>query len=186
MIGVIADTHIPDRRRGLHPEVKPIFEGAGVTQILHAGDISVPKVLDWLAEIAPVVAVRGNRDLFPSPKLPLTEIVQVAGKRIGLTHGHGSFGQYMRDKLNFMLGRYKGFDFFADRAIAMLPPDVDVVVFGHNHAPMNEQRAGQLIFNPGSACCHLDRKSAPSIGLLQLSENEVRGEIHLLEPITSF
>ena len=30
-------------------------------------------------------------------------------------------------------------------------PDADVVVFGHSHAPMNEEGGpGQLLFNPGS------------------------------------
>lgn len=59
-IGVVADTHIPGRARAL-PEA--LLRGlAGVDLILHAGDICVAPVLDWLAELAPVIAVAGNND----------------------------------------------------------------------------------------------------------------------------
>jgi uncharacterized protein len=54
LIGIISDTH------GL---VRPqaIEALAGVDMILHAGDVGKQEVLDTLKDIAPVVAVRGNR-----------------------------------------------------------------------------------------------------------------------------
>ena len=52
-IGVLSDTHDL-----LRPEALEAL--AGCECILHAGDISGPAVLDRLARIAPVRAVRGN------------------------------------------------------------------------------------------------------------------------------
>lgn len=181
VIGVLADTHIPDRSRKLHPQIAPIFEDAGVELILHAGDISRPRVLRELAAIAPVQAVRGNRDLFLSPQLPTSLVIERKGKKIGMTHGHGSFGQYLHDKISFMLGRYKGFDYFAARVLTMLPEDVDIVIFGHNHAPMQKWAAGKLVFNPGSACCHIHQNESPSIGLIRVSANNISSQIITLK-----
>ncbi len=63
-LGLISDTHIPDRAAELNPRVLQIFEEARVSQILHAGDIMNQTVLDELAQVAPVQAVCGNRDVW--------------------------------------------------------------------------------------------------------------------------
>jgi len=44
-LGVLADTHIPNRVPGLNPQVTQCFREADIVAILHAGDVSVPKVL---------------------------------------------------------------------------------------------------------------------------------------------
>src|SRR5215218_4761680 len=54
-IGVISDTHDL-----LRPQAREAL--AGVSHILHAGDICGADVLTALSEIAPVTAVRGNND----------------------------------------------------------------------------------------------------------------------------
>jgi uncharacterized protein len=54
-VGLIADTH-----GLLRPEVADVF--AGVEHIVHAGDVGSTDVLEGLARIAPVTAVRGNVD----------------------------------------------------------------------------------------------------------------------------
>ena len=59
-IGLLSDTHLPNERRTLWDEVRTAFQG--VDLILHAGDIVHPMVLDWLQEIAPVLAAQGNND----------------------------------------------------------------------------------------------------------------------------
>ncbi len=61
-LGVVADTHVPDKAKTLNPQVLAILRQAEVSAILHAGDISSPGVLTALGEIAPVYAVLGNRD----------------------------------------------------------------------------------------------------------------------------
>ena len=69
-LGVLADTHIPDRVNQLNPRVLEIFQQAEVNAILHAGDVSVPRVLEELGQVAPVHAVRGKSRYFLSQAAP--------------------------------------------------------------------------------------------------------------------
>ena len=55
-IGLISDTH-----NLVRPEALQYL--AGCDAIIHAGDICNQAVLDALAQIAPVTAVRGNNDI---------------------------------------------------------------------------------------------------------------------------
>lgn len=59
-IGLISDTHIPTAAKTLWPQIYEAFRG--VDLIMHAGDLMVPEVIDWLEEVAPVMAVWGNGD----------------------------------------------------------------------------------------------------------------------------
>lgn len=54
-IGLISDTH-----GLLRPEAVAALQGCA--QIIHAGDIGKPQVLDGLRAIAPLEAIRGNID----------------------------------------------------------------------------------------------------------------------------
>ena len=56
-IGLISDTHIPVATDRLWPEIYRAFEGV---DLIRHGD-AVPDVIDWLEEIAPVMAVREQR-----------------------------------------------------------------------------------------------------------------------------
>lgn len=173
---MLADTHIPDRSRSLHPQVLAIFQSAGVAAILHAGDVSVPSVLAQLAEIAPVHAVRGNRDWVALRHLPATCQLNIAGIEIGLTHGHGPVLNYVIDRVDYMIRGYR-LDMFKPRLLATFPR-ARVIVFGHTHRSLNYWADGVLLFNPGSP--HFpDRKDfAPSVGILHITPgNDVRGEI---------
>ena len=59
-IGLLTGTHLPSIVRHLWDEVREVFEG--VDLILYGGDIVTPGVLDWLEDIAPTLAARGNND----------------------------------------------------------------------------------------------------------------------------
>jgi len=59
-IGLISDTHIPEACEHLPSRVFEVFRG--VDLVMHAGDVYVNRVLDELAEIAPVIAALGNGD----------------------------------------------------------------------------------------------------------------------------
>jgi putative phosphoesterase len=180
-IGVIADTHIPDRSREIPPQALEVFRKAQVSQIIHAGDISVKSALIPLQEIAPVTAVRGNRDLLFFEGLPYTRTITVEQVPIGVTHGHGSWPRYIRDRFLLVFGLIKKFSYYESIARDLLP-DARVVVLGHNHAPANYWLEGQLIFNPGSpahpnpAIPNLE----PSVGLLHVDGHNVEGEIVFL------
>lgn len=176
IIGLIADTHVPDRTWRLHPGVLPAFHKAGVSQILHAGDISAPRVLRQLEEVAPVLAVRGNRDWFGFKDLPMQRVIQIGEKRIGLTHGHGGLGLYLRDKARFLVRGPQPFERAMHRAM-LLVAGVDVLVFGHNHEPMVKRIDGLLVINPGSACCQVLAGKPPTVGLLHVDGGDMVGEI---------
>jgi putative phosphoesterase len=79
-IGVISDTH-----GLLRPQALAALRGSA--SILHAGDIGSPQILEALAQIAPVAAVRGNIDRGSwAEKLPPTRYVQVEQHCIYLLH----------------------------------------------------------------------------------------------------
>ena len=180
VLGVISDTHIPDRRKYLHPAVLPLFRKAGVEMIVHAGDVSVPRVLDELRQLAPVYAVRGNRDWVRLRHLPLSLPLEIGGVSILLTHGQGRWWDYLAGKVRYLLyglqpERYK-------RHLVQVFPAYKVIIFGHLHIPINDWVGGQLLFNPGTACCPDIKNIPPSVGLLYIpAGGNVNGEIIPLE-----
>jgi uncharacterized protein len=136
-IGVVSDTH-----GLLRPEVLPALNG--VDRILHLGDVGRISILDELAKIAPVTAIRGNVDRDgPCAKLPETEVVLAGGVYIYMLH----------DLKTLHL----------DPAAARFA----AVLHGHTHAPNHYTKKGVLYFNPGS--CGPRRFELPvTIGLLTI------------------
>jgi uncharacterized protein len=156
-VGVISDTHIPHFKQ-LPEAIWQHF--ANVELIIHAGDLSILKVVSELETIAPVVAVQGNIEQEEVVlKLPPKREIVVGGCRIGIVH---------------ILGDSKSHARVARQEF----PNARVVVFGHSHTPYNQEHDGQLLFNPGSAT---DRRRQPgcSIGLLRIDDHtqSVWGEI---------
>jgi len=146
LIGVISDTH-----GLLRPEALQALRGSH--HIIHAGDIGDPEILDKLAAIAPVTAIRGNVDKGVwARKLPETDVVEIVGISIYILHDLGALD---------------------------LKPDAagfSVVISGHSHTPRQEMRNGVLYFNPGSAGPR--RFKLPvSVGRLVIERKKVRGEI---------
>lgn len=159
MIGVISDTHIPRRSDEIPQDVLEGFKG--VEMILHAGDLTDESVIEKLEKIAPVYAVQGNVD-HPVLKetLPRKRIIEYKGFRIGLIHGHGDDGFST-------LGRI--LDAFKD-------DNVQAIVFGHSHKPMNDRINGVLVFNPGSPT---DKRFETyfSYGLITAQEDKLVGKV---------
>ena len=97
----------------------------GVDAILHAGDVGGAHVLVALAEIAPVHAVYGNNDEKKDTLgLPFRADVVLGGVGLHLVH---------------------------QLPHAKPRPDTRVLVFGHSHRPVIEDRGGVLYVNPGAA-----------------------------------
>jgi hypothetical protein len=175
-LGVVTDTHVPDRVRALPPAA---FEAlAGVDTILHAGDICVPRVLEALARVAPVIAVRGNRDL-AMPGLPLDRELVFEGVRLGLTHGHLGLGHYAQEKLISAVQGYNHTRFL--RQVRARFSGVQVVVFGHSHRPVNFRMKGVLMFNPGSLGPDYRPPNGPAVGVLTIENGAVRAQIIRLD-----
>jgi putative phosphoesterase len=91
-IGLISDTHIPESRDSIWPQVLEAF--ADVDYILHAGDLHELSVIDTLHQIAPTYAARGNgedgsggRAIQPDhDQLQEAWLLELNGFKIGLTH----------------------------------------------------------------------------------------------------
>lgn len=144
MIGLISDTH------GLmRPKALKALEGVGL--ILHAGDVG-DGVLVELSAVAPVLAVRGNTDPLDSPDLPQFQDVTRDGLRIRVTHGH-ELGVPTPDEL---LSKY----------------DADVVVYGHTHRKVAEQRGSRWAVNPGAAG-QRRFEVRPSVALMTIGKDRV-------------
>jgi putative phosphoesterase len=175
-VAVIADTHIPDRIMSVPKKLLEDLRSLKVAHILHAGDICVPGVLKELESIAPVSAVRGNRDFLFKNTLPLKRSLDIGGMRIALMHGSGTIWDYFKDKWAYVIQGYQ-----LERYIQFTTreaEDARVIVFGHTHRPANVSRNGKLFFNPGSACFPPPEGGKPSYGLLKIYSNgDVTGEI---------
>jgi putative phosphoesterase len=117
-IGLISDTH-----NLLRPPVLDFLRGSD--HIVHAGDICGPEVLEALAELAPLTAVRGNNDV-------------------------GAWARSLRETQTVRFGPV-AVHVIHDLKELDLAETVQVVVSGHSHKPTVEQRGGVLFVNPGSA-----------------------------------
>jgi uncharacterized protein len=159
-LALISDTHIfPSGNRALPEPVLDLFDRAGVDWVIHAGDIACQPVLDQLATIAPVIAVRGNNDHGEfGRRLPHMVEMHAGEQLIRLIHGDG--------------GR-------SARAVATnVAPGADCVIYGHSHIPKVEGADGAVLVNPGSPN---DRRWHPhfGVGFLEITPARIRPELIL-------
>jgi putative phosphoesterase len=120
-VGLISDTH-----GLLRPEARAFL--VGCDYIVHGGDVGGAGILEELAAMAPLIAVRGNNDKEPwAAHLRETELIRVGNVFVYIIH---------------------------DLALLDIDPaaaGVRVVVSGHSHKPKMEERDGILYVNPGSS-----------------------------------
>lgn len=174
VIGVIADTHVPQRLKQLPKGIADALRG--VDLILHAGDINSLRVLQELEAIAPVQAVAGNADLFRSG-LPLTRLIEIEGRRIGLVHGHGGWPTYLWSKLH----NFAGYDEeYYLRIVRRSFGPVAAIVFGHTHRFHRSIQSGVLLFNPGPIAPEYYNTPGPQIGKLCVTPESIEVEIVVL------
>ncbi len=144
-IGLISDTHAPDRWPDVPTAVYDILHG--VDLLLHAGDVGELWVLDRLSAIAPVVAVHGNDETAEaSRELPYQQLLTIAGQRLLLCHSHypdraQELASRKGDEWASRLERYSN---QAQRAGAQM------YVLGHWHIPFFHQHNGVWLINPGA------------------------------------
>jgi uncharacterized protein len=151
-VGLISDTH-----NLVRPEALDALRG--VEHIIHAGDICRADVLDTLAALAPLTAVRGNNDRGAwAEALPVQTRLEIGGIALAVVH-----------ELPDLRG-----DPRAD--------GVAIVVSGHSHKPALDTRDGVIYVNPGSAgprrfslpisaaMLTIDADGAPHIELARLIE----------------
>ena len=156
LIGVISDTHIPERADKIPKSVFEAFKD--VEMILHAGDIVSMNVLQELENLAPTLCVQGNMDRMYGLKLPKQEVIEVNGIKIGLNHGE----VYPRGDTQQL--KYIGMEM-----------GVEVLITGHTHTSFIKELDKMLLLNPGSPT--VPRMSDPSIMLVDVQENSLDARI---------
>jgi hypothetical protein len=120
-VGIISDTH-----NLLRPEALRFLQGSQM--IIHCGDICRPGIVEELARIAPVTAVRGNNDEGVwAEELPECKLLRI-----------GAISAYVIHDISKI-------DIDPEEA------GVTVVLSGHSHRPCVEHRGGIMYLNPGSA-----------------------------------
>ena len=142
-IGVISDNH-----GYLDPAVLTVF--AGVTHIIHAGDIMDADILSALETIAPVTAVCGNLDAGElAERLPREAAGEIAGVRFLVGH-----------KPKRLLNRLSAGKFEGERP--------DLVVWGHTHVPSAAWVDGALYLNPGTASSPDEEDDGPTVAIVEV------------------
>ena len=154
-IGVISDTH-----GKLDERVLDLF--AGVSRIIHAGDIGDEELIWRLEKVAPVVAVRGNNDAknicFPNERMAVIE-----GRTFYVRHQFATV-EKMTPAQQRIIERH-------------MP---DAVIFGHNHKAYEGRWRGTLLFNPGGA--GPKRFNLPrTVSVLELEEEEITARVYNLD-----
>ena len=158
LIGLIADTHIPDIEQDLPPEVIEAFRG--VDLILHAGDIYIPSVLDDLEHIAPVIAALGDDDgdIYPDERVKAKHILKLEGKVLWLVHDRAYYlsspiTPLWQNKITPGSSKYE---------------TPDIIVFGHEHRTIIQHNNGILFVNPGSPTFLNYRRGLGTVGILDI------------------
>jgi uncharacterized protein len=148
---VVADTHSAP-----HAETRRIIRDYKPDAILHAGDIGDLAVIDELARIAQVFAIRGNID---KTELPDVLVLDHPALRMMIVH-IGVYGPKLR----------------AEVAKQARDEQARLVICGHSHVPFIGVDRGIYVFNPGS--CGPRRFQLPIVfGTLELSPTIKLGHI---------
>jgi putative phosphoesterase len=156
LIGVISDTHIPERASKIPETVFRSFNN--VDLILHAGDLVSLDVLKELEQIAPTKCSQGNMDRAYGLKIPRNVILEVEGLKIGLNHGE----VYPRGDTQQL------------KYIAM-EMEVEILITGHTHWPFIKEVDDVLLLNPGSPT--VPRLTDPSVMLLEIKNKKLDARI---------
>lgn len=148
-IGIISDTH-----NYLNPRIVQYLQG--VDLILHAGDIGSQEIMDRLALVAPVTAIRGNIDYKGTVSMLPEQIITTLGNVTFLMiHDIGNINSFC-EKLN--QGEFH--------------PLPEVIVYGHTHQAFYKNINGFIFLNPGSATNSRDHRK-PSLSILELQGSEI-------------
>lgn len=156
LIGVISDTHIPDRASEIPQAVFNFFKN--VDMIFHLGDLTSPHIKEELEAIAPTYCVQGNMDRYNGLNLPRSKIIEVDGLRIGLNHGE----VYPRGDTQQL------------KYIAM-ELNVKILITGHTHQAFVKEVGDVLLLNPGSPT--VPRLTDPTIMILDIENGEIDAKI---------
>jgi putative phosphoesterase len=161
-IAIIGDTHVKSINELPKKMIKEIKESDWV---IHVGDYTFLDVLNGLIDLKGNYfrGVYGNAD--PKQiwdKVPLREIIEIKGKRIGITHpASGGSHENIETKV---IEEFK-------------KDNVDVIIFGHTHDPIIHYKENIIIINPGKGYLEKHYYGAPTtIAILEI-DGDIRASI---------
>jgi putative phosphoesterase len=159
-IAVVADTHL-DHFESLPPRLLDALEKADV--IIHLGDYHSKAFVDELRKSGKFHGITGNHDNEQiRQELNQMEVVEVAGKRLGLIHGMiFPFGTQKRMKARFREDK------------------IDILLYGHTHLATSRHVDGVFVFNPGTVTAQFPAYRG-SFGMLSL-DGSITAEIISLD-----
>lgn len=165
-VALISDTHLPSIYRdldGLGPEAAQFL--STVDLILHGGDIVTRGVLDWCGQFAPVLAARGNHDVFDDPRLADTQMITLEGWRIGMVHDLRPVSATPAELAALHFGGEA----------------VDIMIGGDTHVDRLDHSDGIVVINSGSPNLpHHKETRLGTVALLDLAPGRLRAEILVL------
>jgi predicted phosphodiesterase len=187
-LGLVADTHIPEARPQLWPQVFDAF--AGCDAILHGGDIHELWLLDQLEQVAPVFAARGNGDegfggrvrARPDPRVHDTWILALGGAAAGRPPGPpGLRVGIIHDLTIPEVPPHLTVENVSRRRFGAEPATSEalrVIVYGDTHVPRMDLIGPTLCINPGSPTYPRNLETQlGTIGFLELGPAGVRASI---------
>ena len=168
LIGLLSDTHIPDRTTEFPEDVINDFKERKVDFVFHLGDFTSSEAYQRLIDefgTDKVIAVRGNMDFDQELKNKIPERLEfeIFSHKVLLIHGMGGPNMIIRRLI---------------KKLDLINSDYDLVIFGHTHRPENEIKEGILFFNPGTTT-PIDNKFTvvSSYGYLKIFRDKIEPEI---------
>lgn len=155
---IVSDTH---RKDFCYEAV--LREQKGLDLVIHCGDIEGSEHLIRKMTSCPVEIVMGNNDFFSV--LPREKEIQIGKYKVWVTHGHC---------YNVSLGNER----IKEEAKAR---GVDLVIYGHTHRPVIDDKGEVIAINPGSLGYPRQEGKKSSYIVMELDpEGQLNISIHYL------
>jgi len=149
---IVSDTH---RKNDNYFKVLDLQKP--LDMVIHCGDTEGSEDILTEAADCPVHIVTGNNDFFSN--LPRELELDIGKYKVLVTHGHN----YYISMGNEMLKR---------EAVAR---GIDIVLYGHTHRPVIDQKNGVIAVCPGSISYPRQEGRRPSYAIMEIDEE---GEVH--------
>ncbi len=146
---VVSDTH------GHEENLEQVLQDIGMPDcVIHLGDYEGGEAHIQEMVSCPLYMVAGNCDFFS--RQPLTQIAEIGGMRILITHGHYFYVSVVGTTDLIEEARANG---------------CNVAMFGHTHKPyLDQSDAGIAVLNPGSLSFPRQDDRRPSYALMTVEE----------------
>lgn len=144
---IVSDTH-----RNNDNYFRVLEREGQLDMVIHCGDAEGSEYLLQEAAGCPLHIVMGNNDFFSN--LPREEELEIAGKKVLITHGH----YYCVSN---------GYELLKDEGIAR---GFDIVMYGHTHRPVVDKSDGIVVVNPGSLTYPRQEGRRPSYIMMEMNK----------------